>query len=279
MKLRHFAWPLAVSLLLGACVSLPSAEDRRQTASALVQRPGWVALTLPLRPFNLNAFLERAPLPRDHLWIYIEGDGLAWMSAARPSGDPTPVNPVALRLALAQPEGSAAYLARPCQYDETTQPSCLARYWTTARFAEEVIAASDAAVDELKARHGARELTLVGYSGGAAVAALVAARRQDVVRLVSVAGNLDHRAWTTHHRVTPLRDSLEPLAQRQALMSMEQWHLVGEKDRVVPAALIAGFAARQVRPERVHLLRLPDHDHGCCWAEDWPRLWREIAGP
>ncbi|WP_313056010.1 alpha/beta hydrolase [Pseudomonas lopnurensis] len=269
---------MALSLLLSACASLPSAEDRRQTASLLAQQHGWSALTLPTQPFSLNAFLARAPRPQDQLWIYIEGDGLAWMSASRPSSDPTPVNPVALQLALAQPEGSAAYLARPCQYDEAPQATCLTRYWTTARFAEDVIAASDAAVDELKARHGARELTLVGYSGGAAVAALVAARRQDVVRLVSVAGNLDHHAWTTHHRVTPLRDSLEPVAQLQALAPVEQWHLAGERDRVVPVALIANFAARQVEPERVHLLRLPDHDHGCCWAEDWPRLWREIAG-
>ncbi|GAB2181920.1 hypothetical protein DLREEDagrD3_21430 [Denitratisoma sp. agr-D3] len=49
---------------------------------------------------------------------------------------------------------------------------------------------------------GARRLTLVGYSGGAA--ALLAARCSDVVRLVTIAGNLDHRAWTRYHHITTL---------------------------------------------------------------------------
>jgi hypothetical protein len=42
------------------------------------------------------------------------------------------------------------------------------------------------------------------------VASLVAARRHDVVRLVTVAGNLDHLAWTTLHGVSPLTGSLNP---------------------------------------------------------------------
>jgi len=39
----------------------------------------------------------------------------AWLAVPRPSQDPTPVDPLALRLALVQPTGNAAYLARPCQ--------------------------------------------------------------------------------------------------------------------------------------------------------------------
>jgi hypothetical protein len=66
-----------------------------------------------------------------------------------------------------------------------------------------VISASNQAVDALKQRYGAQEIVLVGYSGGGAVAALVAARRTDVVRLVTVAGNLDHLAWTHLHSVPP----------------------------------------------------------------------------
>ena len=85
------------------------------------------------------------------------------------------------------------------------------RYWTTHRFAPEVIRASDLALDRLKTLFGAQRLVLVGYSGGAAVALLVAARRHDMGQIITVAGNLDHQAWTHYHHVQALSGSLNPV--------------------------------------------------------------------
>jgi hypothetical protein len=48
------------------------------------------------------------------MFNYQSGDGLAWLSSDVPSSDPTPLDPLALRLALAKPARNAAYLARPC---------------------------------------------------------------------------------------------------------------------------------------------------------------------
>lgn len=268
----------SLCLFLSACVSLPSPAERRITADALASRQGWQPVLLPTGRFDLIAYLPISLRPADHLTVYIEGDGLAWVSETQPSLDPTPLDPLALRLALAQPEGNAAYLARPCQYADAEPSACSRRYWTEMRFAPEVIEASDRAIDALKQKFGARRLTLVGYSGGAAVALLVAARRHDVTALVTVAGNLDHRAWTQYHSLPPLTGSLNPADAGEDLSHVRQRHLAGGKDTTVPPGLIESFAHRfpaEMQPA-VHLE--PTFDHHCCWAENWQRLWRMMQG-
>ena len=56
---------------------------------------------------------------------------------------------------------------------------------------DKVVRVSKQAIDTLKQQFQSEEIVLVGYSGGGAIAALVAARRADVADLISVAGNLD----------------------------------------------------------------------------------------
>lgn len=89
---------------------------------------------------------------------------MAWISSDMPSTDPTPTDPLALKLALAHPEGQAVYLARPCQFTGTDR--CARKYWTDTRFSVEVVRAMNLAIDQLKARFSAQEIELVGYSGG-----------------------------------------------------------------------------------------------------------------
>lgn len=77
-------------------------------------------------------------------------------------------------MALAHPDEAAVYLGRPCQYVMSQAESCDQRYWTNARFAPEVIAAMNSAISTIKDNLGATELSLVGYSGGAAIAVMIA---------------------------------------------------------------------------------------------------------
>ena len=62
----------------------------------------------------------------EHLFVYVEGDGTPWIREHRLSIDPTPVNPVLLRLML--PASHAAiYLGRPCYFGLATSPGCNSR--------------------------------------------------------------------------------------------------------------------------------------------------------
>lgn len=263
-------------LAAAACTGIPSPAQRQRVADALAQQKGWHAITIPAKPLDLVAYV---PGVREHarsLVVFVEGDGLAWIGDTGPSSNPTPREPVGLRIALAHPEGNAAYLARPCQYTSAQASDCPQRYWTDGRFAPEVIDAADRAIDALEQRFGADRLTLVGYSGGGAVAALVAARRDDVERLVTIAGNLDPAAWTRLHHLPTLRSSLSPADEVAALHRVPQWHFVGARDSNVPPELAVGFARRFPEDGRPAVEVEAAFDHRCCWASAWPRLWRSV---
>lgn len=270
---------LLLVALLTACAT-PSPGERRDSALALAATQGWQLIELPAGIFTLAAFVpangsanKTAPGNRQ-LTIYIEGDGYAWASRTQPSSDPTPKKPIALELALQHTGGAAAYLVRPCQF--LASAACEERYWTSARFAEEVVQASDVALDQLKTRFGAERLVLVGYSGGGAVATLLAARRTDVALLVTVAGNLDHAAWSRHHGVSPLSASLNPADEWHRLIHMKQVHLVGAGDQVMPPKLTQGYAARFPVEHQPVVRVIPGYDHQCCWVTGWSKLWSEV---
>ena len=207
----------------------------------------------------------------DVLHVYIEGDGAAWPTPLHPPRDPTPDRPVALALAAQDRAPAVVYLGRPCQFPGAADPrACPVKYWTSHRFAPEVLEAYRHTLDTLKARAGATRLRLFGYSGGGVIAALLAMSRTDVVQLVTIASPLSVAEWTSWHQVTALTDSLDP--GTQAGLLPRAVHFVGGKDTVVPPEVVRGFAGRTGGRLRV----VHDFDHQCCWSRDWPRLLEEV---
>ncbi|MFT4301598.1 MAG: hypothetical protein QM579_07575 [Desulfovibrio sp.] len=203
------------------------------------------------------------------LRIYIEGDGYAWRSRTRPSEDPTPRDPVGLRLAAADPgPDPVLYLARPCQYVRgEDRRNCEKRYWTTARLGDEVLQSLDDAISQAKARYGADRIVLIGFSGGGGVAALLAAKRRDVAFLGTVAGNLDTEAWATLHNLSPLADSVNPISVAPALQGLPQLHLSSSGDAIMPPSVSAGFCRSIQQPEACVVL------DGISHAGPWEDYW------
>ncbi|MBP7340588.1 alpha/beta hydrolase [Niveispirillum sp.] len=264
---------MGLCLLLAAC----AIQGRQQHGPDLAAAGGWQWRTIPAGPFELAAATRPARVSvadTAPLVIYIEGDGFAYRSATQPAQDPTPVDPVALRLALAHPgDGPAAWLARPCQYTAVRRP-CDPAYWTDARWAPEVVDSTGMALDQLKRDAGAGRLVLVGYSGGGALAALLAERRDDVVALVTVAANLDLDSWVRAHDLAPLTRSLNPAAAAAALAALPQIHISGGRDTTVGRDILRAFTDRLPPSAPVRVLDIPDQDHGGGWATIWPELSR-----
>lgn len=259
-------------ILLAGCTQLPSREERLQSAEQLAAGHGWQPLPLNGKEFNFLAIAPTSLHSADMLTVYLEGDGLAWLNRTTPSFDPTPLQPLALKLAV-QDDQPAAYLARACQF--LVSPQCSRKYWTSHRFAPELIAATDEALNQLKAHFHARHLTLVGYSGGGAMALLLAARRQDISALITVAGSLDQVAWTKALALTPLSGSLNAADEWQQVYRIPQAHLVGEQDTQVGIAAVQPYAQRFPANHRPQIIVQSGFTHHCCWAENWPTLLQE----
>lgn len=266
---------LCALALLTACAS-PSAQQRGQRMDAQATTQGWQKLRLSAGRWALTGYAPELSPHASTLTVYLEGDGLAWQTGTQPSDNPTPRNPVALALALQHQHGAVAYLARPCQNVSTSDwGMCNPADWTHARYAPEVVAAMNEAVSSLKARAQVQHLVLVGYSGGGAIATLLAAERSDVVRLVTVAANLDTDAWTAGHGLLPLSGSLNPAERWSALQHLTQLHLVGAQDTVVPRSVAQAFVQRFPAAKQPMVRLVDGADHSCCWAQLWPLLMPE----
>lgn len=272
-------WRVLVPLILALNGCGNDGEARRAGAALMAAQAGLQRVTFDAGAFILVGALRGAGGGQAVLTVYIEGDGLAWETPYLISDDPTPRHPTGLALAAADPGPAVLYLGRPCQYiAPTEQRQCAPRYWSSHRFAPEIIAAVGFALDDAKRRVGARQLILVGYSGGGDVAALVAARRSDLAALVTVAAPLDHPAWTRLHEVSPLTGSLNPMDDAPRLAALPQLHIVGARDTVVPAEIVENFLRREGPTAHSPLIVVPETDHYCCWADHWPALRRQFPG-
>jgi pimeloyl-ACP methyl ester carboxylesterase len=240
-----------------------------------------VALRFETAAFSLAGY-RRAAAPGGEaaLHVYLEGDGLAWLTSWRPSSDPTPEDPIGLALAARDPGPAAVlYLARPCQYGGALEPPCDASVWTDARFSERVVASVDQAIDQDLRLRGGERVVLVGYSGGGVVAALVAARRHDVALLVTVGSPLDHLHWTREVGAAPLYGSLRPIDFPGALRAIPQVHFVGSRDAHVPRGAVDAYIAALGAPETLRVESVDGFDHRCCWEAAWPDLMQRAGVP
>ncbi|MGD9601574.1 MAG: alpha/beta hydrolase [Gammaproteobacteria bacterium] len=259
----HALLPLAAALLLTACAT-PAARFA-ETAAAR----GLVRTDVPGLGFTHAVFARAAPAPTaDALHLYLEGDGTPWLGPGRIAADPTPREPLALEL-LARDPAPALLLGRPCYHAHAMPAACTPEVWTHARYGEAVIASLAAAAGTLLARTPRADVTLIGYSGGGALAVLLAPRLPRVRHVVTIAANLDVAAWSAHHDYSPLAGSRDPATLPPLPKRIRQVHLVGADDTQVPRALVARYLVRQ---PWATVRELAGFDHHCCWTASWPRL-------
>lgn len=167
------------------------------------------------------------------LRIYLEGDGMPWIEKKWIAADPTPRNPLMLRLLL-HDSGNAIYVGRPCYWGLSDKPPCTPKDWTLGRFSERIVHNTSSVIRKLIQQHNADQIALIGHSGGGVLATLAAYRVPKVTTLLTIAAPLDTAAWSKQHKYTPLLDSLNPATLPPLRKSIRQYHLVGKKDTNVP---------------------------------------------
>jgi pimeloyl-ACP methyl ester carboxylesterase len=206
------------------------------------------------------------------LHVYLDGDGTPWVTRTRIAADPTPRHPLVIRL-MARDAAASLYLGRPCYHGQAGAPACHPRLWTSHRYGPEVVDSMTAALNRFLERANLKELVFIGYSGGGALAMLLAERFEQTRAVVTIAGNLDPARWAAWHGYTPLGGSLNPARRPPLRDNIVQLHFVGGRDRNVPPDF-ADFVDKQHQCANVILM--PEFDHVCCWEATWPRILDQL---
>ena len=260
--------PLGLALLmlvLAGCASPAARVDRLAEQSGLT--PAWVEG----EGFQHRVYRKPGETRQGPVHIYIEHDGLPWRTETEVSADPTPRNPLMLRL-MAQDPAPSIYLGRPCYFGTAAAPGCTPLMWTHARYSEQVVRSMLAAIRHLLKPD--QDVVFVGYSGGGALALLLAEQTPHTRAVVTLAGNLDIDGWARYHAYTPLSRSLNPATRPPLAPGIIQRHYLGSADRHVPPAVVKRFTERSRIGE---VIEIPQFDHVCCWADVWPQILSEVG--
>ena len=263
---------ISLSFFFITSCSLYSKETRVITAFDLAKNSDFLPFSISTRTFSFAGFKKIKPSLRE-MTIYIEGDGRAWIDRYTVSNNPTPNNPLALKLALLDTSPNVVYLARPCQYvDLGSEKHCSQKTWTSNQFSKKVITAYNNALDEIIKVFNIKGFHLVGFSGGGAIAALLTENRTDIISLRTVAGNLDHEALTNYHKATFLSGSLNPIKIASSISHIPQRHYSGDEDVVVPTWVAKSFVDANNNSKCVDQKILPNIGHISGWQMKWAKL-------
>ena len=233
-----------------------------------------ISTTLPLKIFNKEVPFVSKMHPR----IYIESDGANWLLNTFQPSSPTPNRTFSASLAAKDTNSSVSYISRPCQFINSEQSlQCPTILWGKARFGPKAISIVDAAINVLKQEMGSSlssKIELIGYSGGGVMATLLAAKRNDVSCLVTIAAPLDLDAWTNFHHVAPLDQSIR-LTQLSAielnqLQNTQQFHFYGTEDRNTPFQSVSRI--QNLLGKKAQWLQILGFDHQNHWISAWSEL-------
>ena len=252
-----------------ACTTLPS--NHTDTIAQQAKKLGAYPEALQTPYYTLQT-LQMTTHQSKTLRAYIEGDGRAWASLTRPSSDPTPQDFLVIDLMALDPTPDKVYIARPCQFIKTNQ--CSVNTWTMQRYSKQAVTALNDALDKLKKKWGYQSFELIGFSGGATLALLSAAHRQDVISVRTVAGNLTPSYVNTFHNVSPMPEALNPVDYAKALSNIPQLHFYGTRDSVIPPHVYSTYKASFSKQDCIHGLSIAGATH----MKGWRKQWTELLG-
>ena len=240
-------------VVLLACLFLTGCANQQVRLTEFAAANQAKVITSGSVDLPIRGILPQAAKNSNLLRVYIEGDGKAWITRTVPSSDPTPDTLVWADRAMRDPHPSV-YLARPCQFGKGQ--GCSITMWTDRRFSQPVLDSYQLALDNLKELTGNDAFELIGYSGGGAIAMMLALTRDDVAAVQTVAGNLDPKAWAQYHSISELDIAMDIREHLDHAKAIDQYHFVGTSDMVVPASLTEDLV-RMMGGDQAHVVRVP----------------------
>ena len=189
------------------------------------------------------------------------------------NSDPTSTSALILKLA-SQDSTNTIVLGRPCYHDVSARNCQDSKWWTSHRYSNQVVNSMAEAIRHL--RNEDQNVTIIGFSGGGAIAALLASSLNDIERIVTINAPLDTDAWVKQHNYTPLFGSLNPINHLSGLDNTDHIHLVGAKDRNVNSE---SWKDDIERADSGAIIEYANYSHHCCWENIWHTLVPLLTSP
>ncbi len=256
---------IATLVLLSSCQT-PSYD----TPPSIIELDGFEKVLVKGEEFWITTYqkIENKSAP---YVFYIEGDGAAFVNKYRVSNNPTPRKQMLLNLAAMDKRPNVVYVARPCQYTPMElNPKCNSSYWTVKRSSDDSVTAINDVINKINSNH--HKFSIVGYSGGGAIAVLVASRNNMVKDIITIAGNLDHLAFTDHHGVNPMTSSLNPIDYAKSINNVPQLHISGGEDKIVPPFIAENYVKKS-NSVCVKQKIFPNINHRSGWDKVWEYIY------
>lgn len=264
---------ILVSCLFISCsTKYPSIEIRKQNALNFALQNDLKEFVFNSNYFNIFSLQTKNICLNKTINIYIEGDGLAWLTKNQISDNPTPTNQTLLDILSVDSNLCKIYLARPCQFVYSSK--CQSEYWTNKRFSKEIIDTFDDVLNQVKISFKNKDFNLIGYSGGGAVATLLASKRDDIKSLVTIAGNLDTNKWTDFHKISRLDGSLNPTDVTKNLSSLKQYHFIGLNDKIIPKDIFLSYLSKYQNIDNIRAVYV-NSNHSCCFKDSFKKFLEE----
>ena len=257
---------LAISLLLSSCQT-PARNNAPLTMGKLY---GFEKVLVKGGDFWITTY-QKIENKSEPYVFYVEGDGAAFAGKYKVSTNPTPRRQMFINLAAMDKRSNVVYVAMPCQYTPMElNPKCNSSYWTDKRLSDDSVAAINDVINKVNSNH--QKFSLVGYSAGGGIAVLVAARNSMVRDIITIAGNLDIRAFTNYHNIPPMIGSLNPINYAKSIKHIPQRHVSGGKDDIVPVFIADKYIEESASP-CVKQEIFPKLTHKLGWNKIWEYIY------
>jgi hypothetical protein len=254
-------------LILSSCT--PSVNQRISDADRILINSPFKKVLVRSGNFVLTTYQKISDIDSPYIF-YIDGDGFVRRNIETISENPTPINPIVIRLASLDPRNNIIYLARPCQYTDLSLNSLCRnnKYWTESRMSEEIVEVITNAIKQIANNH---QISLVGFSGGGGIAILVSPRLKNIKDITTIAGNLDIAEFCKFHNYPAIKDSLNPIDFIGQVRNIPQLHISGGKDKVVPEIITDKFV-KASNSKCVKKMSIESATHG----KGWDLIWTEL---
>ncbi len=261
---------LIIIFFLASCNSL---ETRANLALEISRKGNFKNFVFNAKNYQIFS-AQRLINKNQIINIYIEGDGRSWIDRDTISSNPTPVVPFALNLANLDTDNNVIYLARPCQY--AFNQKCNESVWTSHQFSKSVLMSYMEVLDTIKEQNNNDKFNLIAYSGGATIALMLGANREDIHSIRTIAGNLNHNELSRITKTSPLTNSI---AAKEFIFKTEkipQIHYYGGKDKVIPEKIYLDFSDNFVKKNCINIRKIDSLDHYMGWDSFWKNHYQII---